>query len=49
MEKYLFYIKEKMAILYKEPMLEYNKYRFFYVLNIECYKMCISQLFFLQG
>ncbi|EEL64252.1 hypothetical protein bcere0025_30900 [Bacillus cereus F65185] len=49
MEKYLFYIKEKMAILYKEPMLEYNKYRFFYVLNKGCYKMCISQLFFLQG
>ncbi|AGE79299.1 hypothetical protein HD73_3721 [Bacillus thuringiensis serovar kurstaki str. HD73] len=49
MEKYLFYIKEKMAILYKELMLEYNKYRFFYVLNKGCYKMCISQLFFLQG
>ncbi|TBL16818.1 hypothetical protein EYB35_05925 [Bacillus paranthracis] len=48
MEKYLFYIKEKMAILYKEPMLACNKYRFFYVLNKGCYNMCISQLFFLD-
>ena len=37
--------KRKMAILYKEPMLACNKYRFFYVLNKGCYKMCISQLF----
>ncbi|EEL44687.1 hypothetical protein bcere0021_32200 [Bacillus cereus Rock3-42] len=31
MEKYLFSIKEKIAILYKEPMLACNKYRFFIV------------------
>ncbi|KYQ00711.1 hypothetical protein B4079_4128 [Bacillus cereus] len=45
MEKYLFYIKEKMAILYKRTDACMEQVSVLYVLNKGCFQMCISQLF----